>query len=284
MIPSHAIFSFYFILPLLLSSLVMRPRAIWVTLIVTLLITTLVAYATPGAPLLAGPLPIFWPLVFLEFLVTVIGFLTGRATVGALTEALRARLSAEHAASQLERANADLESHVALRTRELQAALGEVEDRANEQERLLKENEQQRQIIRELSVPVLPITDDTLVMPLIGALDSARLMDIQQTALEAIERNAARRLLLDITGVPVVDSQVAQGLMSVVQAAWLLGAEIMLVGIRPEVAQAIVGLGLALERVRTFSDLRSALLASAQVSGRAAPARPDASAARASAY
>lgn len=118
----------------------------------------------------------------------------------------------------------------------------------------------QRDLIREMSVPVLPISRDTLVMPLVGALDSARLAQIQEQALGRLEATRARRLLLDITGVPVVDSQVAQGLLSVVQAARLLGAEAILVGIRPEVAQAIVGLGLDLGGVRTHSDLHSALL------------------------
>jgi rsbT co-antagonist protein RsbR len=66
-------------------------------------------------------------------------------------------------------------------------------------------------------------------------------------------------LIIDITGVPVVDTQVAQGLLQVVDAARLLGAEVVLVGIRPEVAQALVGLGVDMHAVRTFSDLQSVL-------------------------
>jgi rsbT co-antagonist protein RsbR len=96
-------------------------------------------------------------------------------------------------------------------------------------------------------------------MPLIGALDSMRLQHLQEQALRALERTRARSLLLDITGVPVVDSQVAQGLLIVVNAARLLGAEVLLVGIRPEVAQTIVGLGLHLPGMRTYSDLQAAL-------------------------
>jgi rsbT co-antagonist protein RsbR len=96
-------------------------------------------------------------------------------------------------------------------------------------------------------------------MPLVGALDSARMQLFRDQALQAIERRGARTLVLDITGVPVVDSQVAQGLLGVVQAARLLGAKVTLVGIRPEVAEAIVTLGLALPGLRTYSDLQSAL-------------------------
>ncbi|NTU78353.1 MAG: HAMP domain-containing protein [Chloroflexales bacterium] len=127
--------------------------------------------------------------------------------------------------------------------------------------------EQQREAIRELSVPVLPITDQTLVMPLIGALDTRRLNDLQHEALTALEQSRARQLVLDVTGVPVVDTQVAQGLIRVVHAARLLGAEVTLVGIRPEVAQTIVGLGLDLREVHTESTLQ-------QVLGHRATVRP----------
>jgi rsbT co-antagonist protein RsbR len=172
-------------------------------------------------------------------------------------------ISRVHTANErLRAAQASLEAQVAERTAALQSALAEVEARAADQSRLLDENKQQRATILEISVPVLPISADTLVMPLVGALDSGRLRQLYQQALHALERSSARRLLLDITGVPVVDSQVAQGLVVTVQAGRLLGAEVMLVGIRPEVAQAIVGLGLNLSRIRTFSDLQTALQAS----------------------
>jgi rsbT co-antagonist protein RsbR len=160
---------------------------------------------------------------------------------------------------ELQLAQAGLEAQVAERTAALQVALDEVQARADEQARLFAENEQQRLTIREISVPVLPVSAETLVMPLVGALDTERLRLLQEQALHALERSRARHLLLDITGVPVVDSQVAQGLIAVVQAGRLLGAEVTLVGIRPEVAQAIVGLGLNLQEVRTFSNLRTAL-------------------------
>jgi rsbT co-antagonist protein RsbR len=152
-----------------------------------------------------------------------------------------------------------LETTVRERTADLEMALGSLEVRAAEQERLLAENDRQQRAIRELSVPVLPISATTLVMPLVGALDGERLLILQDRALEAIERVAARRLLLDITGVPLVDSYVAQGLIRTLQAARLLGAEVALVGVRPEVAQSIVGLGIDLTGMRTYADLQSAL-------------------------
>ncbi len=160
---------------------------------------------------------------------------------------------------QLEAHLETLEQRVAQRTADLQEALAEVETRAREQARLIEEIAQQRQVIRELSVPVLPVTSDALVMPLIGAIDTERLADIQDRALHALQRSRARRLLVDITGVPVVDSQVAQGLIAIASMCRLLGAEMVLIGIRPEVAQTIVGLGLNLSSLHTAADLQTVL-------------------------
>lgn len=178
--------------------------------------------------------------------------------------ALRMALSdSQQREAELQAIRGSLETTVSKRTAELASALTESRQQSAEQARLLEEIEAQRGVIRELSVPVLPVSRDTLVMPLVGALDSARLVQIQEQALSRIEITRARCLLLDITGVPVVDSQVAQGLVRVVQAAKLLGADVALVGIRPEVAQTIVGLGLDLRGIRTYSVLQEALAAPA---------------------
>jgi rsbT co-antagonist protein RsbR len=174
----------------------------------------------------------------------------------ALREALASSLERE---DELRGIRASLETTVAERTSALQTALSDVQTRAEEQARLLEEVEYQRATIKDLSVPVIPVDATTLVMPLVGALDSTRLRQLQEQCLQALEQRAARTLVLDITGVPIVDTQVAQGLLMTVRAARLLGAEVALVGIRPEVAQSIVGLGLELRDVRTFSDLQSAL-------------------------
>ena len=120
---------------------------------------------------------------------------------------------------------------------------------------------EQRQAIREMSVPVLPLTRSAIVLPLVGELDGDRMHVIQERALHAIEQNRVRDLIIDITGVPVVDSYVGQGLIQVVQSARLLGAHTLLVGIRPEVAQALVELGLDLSQITTYSSLQSGIAA-----------------------
>lgn len=171
-------------------------------------------------------------------------------------EALAARRSREQELEQLSRR---LEQAVRERTADLEIALGALEQRADEAERLVAENSSQREAIRALSVPVLPLDGRTLVMPLVGELDAERLEAVQAQALAAVEQQAARRLLLDITGVPLIDKDVALSLLRTLAAARLLGAEVVLVGVRPEVAQAMVGLGIDLGALRTSADLQSAL-------------------------
>src|SRR5262249_49366898 len=153
--------------------------------------------------------------------------------------------------------DANARAEEALRRSELQAA--ELAQSNVELQRLVDENTRQRDSIRELSVPVLRIQRGTLAMPLVGALVSTRLRELQERALAAIHSPSARRLLLDITGVLIMDTQVAQGLIGVVQAARLLGTEVALVGIRAEVAQTIVSLGIDLRGIQTYSDIQTAI-------------------------
>jgi anti-anti-sigma regulatory factor/HAMP domain-containing protein len=167
--------------------------------------------------------------------------------------------SLQHEFNQMAQSLSEQRESIAASNIELQSALAEVRDRAAAQGLLIDENARQREVIRELSIPVLPIGADTLVMPLVGALDAERLLQFQERALHAIEQINASRILIDVTGVAVIDGEIAQGLVSTVQAARLLGTYAALVGIRPEVAQALVGLGVDLREVHTFKDLRTAL-------------------------
>jgi rsbT co-antagonist protein RsbR len=184
----------------------------------------------------------------------------------ALREALATSLGRE---DELRGIRASLEASVAERTTALEQALRDLQSRADTQAQLLEEVNQYLTTIHELSVPVIPVSADTLVMPLVGALDSSRLGQLQMQGLQALEQGSARTLIIDITGVPVVDSQVAQGLLMMVHSAQLLGAEVLLVGIRPEVAQTIVGIGIDLQSLPTFRDLQIALLHIAERTARA---------------
>jgi rsbT co-antagonist protein RsbR len=160
---------------------------------------------------------------------------------------------------QLEQTQQQLELQVAERTNQLTDALTKAEQQLAETTRLANELASQREVMRELSVPVIPVTERILVMPLIGALDDQRLQQAQEQALRAIQRNRTDHLVIDVTGVAVIDTHVVRGLINVVQASQLLGSQVTLVGIRPEVAQTIVSLGIHLGDLRTKTNLNSAL-------------------------
>jgi GAF domain-containing protein len=113
------------------------------------------------------------------------------------------------------------------------------------------------QIVEDLSSPVVPIVDGVIVLPLVGYLDERRAEQILETLLSGVKEHKAQVVLLDVTGVPVVDTQVAEYLMDSVRASRLVGADAILVGIRPKVAESLVSLGVQLEDVVTRSDLQS---------------------------
>lgn len=119
--------------------------------------------------------------------------------------------------------------------------------------------ERQQLQLLEVATPVIKLWDGIVAVPLIGTLDSARSQVVMETLLEAIVEQHARFAILDITGVPTVDSLVAQHLMKTVAAARLMGAECVVSGIRPAIAQTIVHLGLDLGTVITRSSLADAL-------------------------
>ncbi|WP_073951458.1 STAS domain-containing protein [Streptomyces kebangsaanensis] len=119
--------------------------------------------------------------------------------------------------------------------------------------------DRQRLQLLEVATPVIKLWDGIVAVPLIGTLDSARSQVVMEALLEAVVDQQARFAILDITGVPTVDSLVAQHLMKTVAAARLMGAECVVSGIRPAIAQTIVHLGLDLGTVVTRATLADAL-------------------------
>jgi anti-anti-sigma regulatory factor len=117
----------------------------------------------------------------------------------------------------------------------------------------------QQAMLAELSTPLIPLSEQVVVMPLVGAVDSSRAQQVLETLLQGIASSGARVAILDITGVPVVDTQVANALIRAAQAVKLLGANVVLTGIRPEVAQTLVGLGTDLSGIVTRSNLQSGI-------------------------
>src|SRR4029434_6075480 len=110
--------------------------------------------------------------------------------------------------------------------------------------------------LAELSTPLIPISERVVVMPLIGSLDEQRAQRVLDTLLHGVSGSGAQIAILDITGVPIVDTQVANALIRAAQSVKLLGAQVVLTGIRPEVAQTLVGLGVDLGMIITRSSLQ----------------------------
>ncbi|MEA2296691.1 MAG: rsbT co-antagonist protein RsbR [Solirubrobacteraceae bacterium] len=117
----------------------------------------------------------------------------------------------------------------------------------------------QQDELLELSTPVVKLWEGVVALPLIGTLDSARTQVVMESLLEEIVRTDSTIAILDITGVPTVDTLVAQHLLKTVAAARLMGADCIISGIRPQIAQTVVHLGLDLSAVTTKSSLADAL-------------------------
>jgi rsbT co-antagonist protein RsbR len=116
----------------------------------------------------------------------------------------------------------------------------------------------QQQELLELSTPVVRLWENVLALPLIGTLDSARTQVVMQNLLDAIVTTRSDFAIIDITGVPVVDTLVAQHLLKTVAAARLMGADCLISGIRPQIAQTIIHLGVDLSNVTTKATLADA--------------------------
>jgi anti-anti-sigma regulatory factor/FixJ family two-component response regulator len=163
---------------------------------------------------------------------------------------------------------AKAKSHV----QELQAARRLAAERAALQEQLI---EAQRDAIRSLSTPLLPISKGVVALPLIGRMDGARAHQMIEVLLQGIIKHQARHAIVDITGVAVMDQQVADALGRAARAVQLLGAEIVLTGIQPQIARELIELGVDLGGIATESTLEDGIASALRrKGGRRAPVNP----------
>ncbi|CAB3754116.1 STAS domain-containing protein [Paraburkholderia solisilvae] len=125
----------------------------------------------------------------------------------------------------------------------------------------------QQEELLELSTPVVQLWEGIIALPLIGTLDSARAQVVMESLLQTIVDTGAAIAIIDITGVPTVDTLVAQHLMKTIAAARLMGADCIISGIRPQIAQTIVHLGVDLSGVRTKSSLADAFAVALELTG-----------------
>ncbi|WP_437950085.1 PAS domain S-box protein [Sorangium sp. So ce296] len=116
-----------------------------------------------------------------------------------------------------------------------------------------------RDSMQAMSTPLIPITDRIVVMPLVGQMDTERVSQVMAVALDGVQSSQAQMVILDVTGLKEIDTRVASALVDTARALQLLGARTILTGIRPAVAQTLVGLGLDLAGLITKSTLQSAI-------------------------
>ena len=125
-----------------------------------------------------------------------------------------------------------------------------------ESERIIR---QQQEAIRELSTPVLQVRERLLILPIIGVIDSQRARQVTEQLLRGIRANRAKVVVIDITGVPTVDSTVANHLVQTVDASRLMGATVIVTGLSSEIAQTLVTIGVDLTKMKTVGDLQGGI-------------------------
>jgi len=241
-----------------MTSLLLGGRTLLVITLLSSIAVAAVFYAERSGTIATslGNLPGSDDLFFVLVTLNVTAFLSGITVRRMLAGYERARRNEE----ALEKAYAETEGQVKERTAELER---EIEERTRMQEENLRLQQEvidaQQRAIRELSTPIIPILEGVIVMPLVGSIDTSRARDITRSLLVGIRQHSAKVVILDITGVPIVDSGVAAYLNKTIQAARLKGARTIVTGISEAVAETIVDLGIDWSGIETLSDLRTGL-------------------------
>jgi anti-anti-sigma regulatory factor len=251
---------FYFLLALLIATATHRPRDLALTMLLTLAAIAAALGLNAGKPVAPTSYEVAsLHAAALGLFAGLVGMVNGTGLRRAMTATQAARSEAEAAAMSLAEANAQLETRVRERTEALETALTAQRAQAVALEQALAEQRSLSATIAELSLPIIPVRDDTLVLPLVGALDADRLEQLHPRLLAALGGQRTRVLIIDVTGVPVMDTEVAHSLLQVASAARLMGTRVVVAGIRPEVAQALVALGVNLHGFATVATLQQGL-------------------------
>ncbi|HYF65817.1 MAG TPA: STAS domain-containing protein [Herpetosiphonaceae bacterium] len=159
----------------------------------------------------------------------------------------------------LERERGQLERQVVERTADLSATVETIKEREADLARTLDQLHANQQTLRAVSAPIIPVLPGVIIAPLIGEIDAERTAVIAEHVLQAVQHERARYVILDMTGIPFVDDAIAQSILNMTAAVRLLGAQVLLAGIRPEVAQTMVARSLDLTGTRSYANLREAV-------------------------
>jgi rsbT co-antagonist protein RsbR len=134
-----------------------------------------------------------------------------------------------------------------------------IEALGNETRQLEEANRRQMAAIREMSTPIIQVWDKVMCLPIVGVVDTKRSAEMMETLLNHVVESECRAVIVDVTGVDVVDTQTADHFIKMVRAANLLGAHCMITGISPQIAQTLTQIGVDLSGIKTLSNLQAGL-------------------------
>ena len=256
----YTIVPFFLILPLMLAGLTLRIQGLWVVLIGLLIGLWVVLGMIPSGPLYGGGyiVNVITASLFLV-IITLMIFLGARNSYYARIQARQQHQVAEKVMSELALANGTLEQNVAEQSSALQHSLDSIQEREKDLRQTIEKLRASQDTIQRLSAPVVPILPHIIVAPIIGNLNQERAQLLMENVLGSIKEQHIRIVILDITGVPIVDTQVAHIIAKTARAVQIMGSQTILVGIRPEVAQVLVGLDVTFKNMKVFADLQQAI-------------------------
>ncbi|GAB4114757.1 MAG: STAS domain-containing protein [Roseiflexaceae bacterium] len=250
----------YYALVIVIASTIVSSRQLWWVFVV-ILAACLIGIGLPPQRSLQHPDALSGLMGSGLFLLmcSIFSFLNASSTARAVQQLDQAAMAVEQAQAKLDAAKRTLEATVTERTNALAFTLDQQREQATALQQSLQTQQQLSQTILDLSVPVIPVTQQVLVVPMIGTLNSDRVQQLLNTVLTRIEQSRARAIVLDVTGVPIIDSQIAGAIIGIASATQLLGARTVLVGIRPEVAQTLVTLGINFQQIESAASLQEGL-------------------------
>jgi rsbT co-antagonist protein RsbR len=154
------------------------------------------------------------------------------------------------------------------------AAARDITDRKEHEDELRRQNDlltRQAETLRELATPLIPLANNVIIMPLIGHIDQDRSRQIMEVLLEGVSLHQAEIVIIDITGVQIVDTMIANALIQTARATDLLGAQVILTGVQPQIAQTLVALDIDLSMLTTRSTLQEGIVYAIQSGAKIIP-------------
>lgn len=248
-------------MPVLFASLTLRPIQVWLVCAMVIIGTVLVITTSPLYSIQDNTIIVsLTTQAILAVSVAAIGFVTSASTHASLKKARYNVDEAERGARALEANKQELEHMVDQRKNELTESMVRLEDHEQRLRAGLVELQNSQSALQELGIPILPVMRGVILAIIVGTIHDQQIDKLTQDILQTIKQERIQTVICDLTAVPSVPGSSAQQLMQLVQSTQLLGANIMFVGIRPEVAEILALRNLDLSALTIFSNLQNAIL------------------------